>query len=212
MEFSYKISMLDVTLGSDLSWNDQTTASKAETCKLGLLFRSRRYFTPSQLLTLYKAQIRPCLEYGSHLWRGASNHSLATLDAIQKRAIKLIGDPDLTNSTPWLTVEPFLPFLCTIDTIMVFVQSRWNQLFPLKPSLRETRGFRALSNWIKIEPSLSPTLLSLWPPKHWHLLPATVFPVTYNLQLFKTHIPSTPTQTIKSPLLLFTVGGCTSLM
>ena len=33
------------------------------------------------LLTLYKAQIRPCLEYGSHLWRGASKHSLATLDA-----------------------------------------------------------------------------------------------------------------------------------
>ena len=48
---------------------------------------------PSSLLTLYKAQIRPCLEYGSHLWRGASEHSLATLDAIQKRAIKLIEDP-----------------------------------------------------------------------------------------------------------------------
>ena len=32
-------------------------------------------------------QIRPSLEYGSHLWRGASKHSLATLDAIQKRAI-----------------------------------------------------------------------------------------------------------------------------
>ena len=29
--------------------------------------RSRRYFTPSSLLTLDKAQIRPCLEYGSHL-------------------------------------------------------------------------------------------------------------------------------------------------
>ena len=55
-------------------------------------------YTPSQLLTLYKAQFHPCLEYGSHLWRGASKHSLVTLDAIQKRAIKLIGDPALTNS------------------------------------------------------------------------------------------------------------------
>ena len=53
---------------------------------------------PNSLLTLYKAQIHPCLEYGSHLGRGASKHSLATLDAIQKRAIKLIGDPALTNS------------------------------------------------------------------------------------------------------------------
>ena len=99
MEFSDKISMLGVTLGSDLSWNDHIlTIAKAAACKLGLLFRSRRYFTPSSLLTLYKAQIRLCLEYGSHLWRGASKHSLATLDAIQKRAIKLIGDSALTNS------------------------------------------------------------------------------------------------------------------
>ena len=98
LEFNDKISMLGVTLGSDLSWNDHfTTTAKAAACKLGLLFRSRRYFTPSSLLRLYKAQIRPCLEYGSHLWRGASKHSLATLDAIQKRAIKLIGDPALTN-------------------------------------------------------------------------------------------------------------------
>ena len=73
--------------------------------QLGLLFRSRRYFTPSSHspLTLYKAQIRPCFEYGSHLWREASKHSLATLDAIQKRAIKLIGDPALTNSLDYLS-------------------------------------------------------------------------------------------------------------
>ena len=98
-EFGDKISMLGVTLGSDHSWSDPiSTTAKAAARKLGLLFRSRRYFTPSQLLTLYKAQIRPCLEYGSHLWRGASKHSLATLDAIQKRSIKLIGDPALTNT------------------------------------------------------------------------------------------------------------------
>ena len=79
LEFSDKISMLGVTLGSDLSWNDNiSTTAKAAACKLGLLFRPRRYFTPSQLLTLYKTQIRPCLEYSSHLWRGASRHSLAT--------------------------------------------------------------------------------------------------------------------------------------
>ena len=102
LEFSVKISMLGATLGSDLFWNDHiSTAAKAAACKLGLLVRSRHYFTPSSLLTLYKAQIGPCLKYGSYLWRGASKHSLATMDAIQKRAIKLIGDPALTtHSTP----------------------------------------------------------------------------------------------------------------
>ena len=62
----------------------------------------------------YKAQNRPCLEYGSHLWRGASKHSLATtLDAIQKRAIKLIGDPGGPNQLTRLPGSPknhFCPF------------------------------------------------------------------------------------------------------
>ena len=62
---------------------------------------------------------------------------------------------------------------------MLYVCNSWawsawrkehNQLSPLKPSLLETREFRtlstpSLSNWLKIEPALTPTLLSLWPPE-----------------------------------------------
>ena len=99
LEYCDKISMLAVILGSDLIWNDHITSlAKAAACKLDFLFRTRRFFTPTQLLTLYKAQFRPCLEYGSHLWRGAFKHSLAMLDAIQKRALTLIGDPALTDA------------------------------------------------------------------------------------------------------------------
>nr|CAH7713944.1 unnamed protein product [Callosobruchus chinensis] len=35
--------------------------------KLEYLFRARKYFSPSNLLTLYKAQIRSSLEYCSHI-------------------------------------------------------------------------------------------------------------------------------------------------
>ena len=105
--------MLGVTLGSDLSWNDHiTTTANTAGRKLGLLFRSRRYFTPSSLLTLYKDQIRPCLEYGTHLWRGASKHSLATLDTVQNRAIKVIGDPVITNSLDFLAPRRAVSALC----------------------------------------------------------------------------------------------------
>ena len=91
--------MLGVTLGSDLSWNDHIiSVAKAAACKLGFLFRTKPFFTPTHLLTLYKAQIRSCLEYCSHLWRGASKHLLNTLDAIQRRAIRLLGDPALTDT------------------------------------------------------------------------------------------------------------------
>nr|CAH7740235.1 unnamed protein product [Callosobruchus chinensis] len=63
--------------------------------KLGYLFRARKYFSPSNLLTLYKAQIRPSLEYCSHIWRAAAATTLSIL-AFWRRAIQLIGDPALT--------------------------------------------------------------------------------------------------------------------
>nr|CAH7762901.1 unnamed protein product [Callosobruchus chinensis] len=50
---------------------------------------------PSNLLTLYKAQIRR-LEYCSHIWGAAAPTTLSLLDAVQRRAIRLIGDPALT--------------------------------------------------------------------------------------------------------------------
>nr|CAH7762465.1 unnamed protein product [Callosobruchus chinensis] len=60
------------------------------------LFRARKHFSPSNLLTLYKAQIRPSLEYCSHIWGAAAPTTLSILDAVQRRAIRLIGDPALT--------------------------------------------------------------------------------------------------------------------
>nr|CAH7737493.1 unnamed protein product [Callosobruchus chinensis] len=60
------------------------------------LFRARKYFPPSNLLTLYKTQIRPSLEYCSHIWGAAAPTSLSILDAVQRGAIRLIGDPTLT--------------------------------------------------------------------------------------------------------------------
>nr|CAH7723151.1 unnamed protein product [Callosobruchus chinensis] len=64
--------------------------------KLGYLFRARKYCSTSNLLTLYKAQIRPSLEYCSHIWGAAAPTTLSILDAVQRRAIRLIGDLALT--------------------------------------------------------------------------------------------------------------------
>nr|CAH7763387.1 unnamed protein product [Callosobruchus chinensis] len=51
-----------------------------------------KYFSPSNLLTLYKAQISP----SSHIWGAAAPTTLSILDSVQKRAIRLIGDSALT--------------------------------------------------------------------------------------------------------------------
>nr|CAH7763357.1 unnamed protein product [Callosobruchus chinensis] len=78
-------------------WHEHVSSiATAAGKKLGYLFRARKYFSPSNLLTLYKAQIRPSLEYCSHIWGAAAPTTLSILDAVQRMAIRLIGDPALT--------------------------------------------------------------------------------------------------------------------
>ncbi|CAG9782712.1 unnamed protein product [Diatraea saccharalis] len=43
-------------------------------------------------------QIRPCMEYRSHLWEGSAKYQLTALDSVDRRARKLVGDCDLDNS------------------------------------------------------------------------------------------------------------------
>nr|CAI5839320.1 unnamed protein product [Callosobruchus analis] len=82
-----------------MSWHDHVaTIAKTASQKLGVLFRCRKLYTPEQLLLLYKAQIRPSLEYCSHVWGCAPKHSLKLLDSIQNRAVKLIDTDNLTNN------------------------------------------------------------------------------------------------------------------
>nr|CAH7739116.1 unnamed protein product [Callosobruchus chinensis] len=72
--------------------NDKTT----EDCRKGEL-KGQEYFSPSNLLTQYKVQIKPSLDYCSHIWGAAAPTTLSILDAVQRRAIiRLIGDPALT--------------------------------------------------------------------------------------------------------------------
>nr|CAH7753957.1 unnamed protein product [Callosobruchus chinensis] len=74
-------------------WHEHVSSiATAAGKKLG----SRKYFSPSNLLTLYKTQIRLSLEYCSHIWGGATPTTLPILDAVQRRVIRVIGDPTLT--------------------------------------------------------------------------------------------------------------------
>nr|CAH7734240.1 unnamed protein product [Callosobruchus chinensis] len=62
-------------------WHEHVSSiATAAGKKLGYLFRARKYFSPSNLLTLYKAQIRPSLEYCSHIWGAAAPTTLSILD------------------------------------------------------------------------------------------------------------------------------------
>nr|CAH7725441.1 unnamed protein product [Callosobruchus chinensis]CAH7752364.1 unnamed protein product [Callosobruchus chinensis] len=78
-------------------WHEHVASiATAARKKHGYLFRARKYFSPCNLLTLYKAQIRPSLEFCSHIWGAAAPTTLSILDAVQRRAIRFIGDPPVT--------------------------------------------------------------------------------------------------------------------
>nr|CAH7758625.1 unnamed protein product [Callosobruchus chinensis] len=94
---SHSLKLLGVSITENIIWHGHVLSiATAAGKKLGYLFRARKYFSPSNLLTLYKAQRRPNLEYCSHIWEAAASTTLSMLDAVQKRAIRLIGDPALT--------------------------------------------------------------------------------------------------------------------
>nr|CAH7742450.1 unnamed protein product [Callosobruchus chinensis] len=94
---SHSFKLLGVSITENMIWHEHVSSiATAAGKKLGYLFRARKYFSPSNLLTLHKAQVRPSLEYCSHIWGAAAPTTLSILDPVQRRAIRLIGDPALT--------------------------------------------------------------------------------------------------------------------
>nr|CAH7725928.1 unnamed protein product [Callosobruchus chinensis] len=83
---SHSFKLLGVGITENMIWHEHvpstTTAAGKE---LGSLFRARKYFSPSNLLTLYKAQIRLSLEYCSNSWGAAAPTTLSILEAVQRR-------------------------------------------------------------------------------------------------------------------------------
>nr|CAH7743620.1 unnamed protein product [Callosobruchus chinensis] len=85
-EHSFKL--LGVSITENMIWHEHVSSiATAAWKKLDYLFRARKLFLPSNLLKLYKAQIRPNLEYCSHIWGAAAPTTLSILDAVQRRAI-----------------------------------------------------------------------------------------------------------------------------
>nr|CAH7758873.1 unnamed protein product [Callosobruchus chinensis] len=93
------VASLSRDLEATTAWGFKNTvefnASKTQYCTLSNK-RSRKFFSPSNLLTLYKAQIRSSLENCSHVWGAAAPTTLSILGAVQRRVVRLPGDLALT--------------------------------------------------------------------------------------------------------------------
>ena len=110
LDISSSIIQLGLSISSNLTWKPHmNSTAKHAYQKLGFLSRARGYFSPSQLLSIYKPQIRSSLEYCSHVWGGAPKSSLHLLDRVQSKAIHLINSPILTNSLHSLSHRRLVP-------------------------------------------------------------------------------------------------------
>ena len=208
------LSMLGVSVASDLSWNEHTSpVAKSAARKMGFLFRSKRLFTPLHLLTLYKAQNRPFLEYGSHLWRGASKYSLATLNTIQKRVIRLIDDSALTDS---LDSPAHRRNVSALSLYYRYSHSRCSD--ELKSVIPSKACFAGRSRFadsqhsfaVKLEKCRTTSFAITFVPmtsRNWNSLSASIFPCTYNLQTFKTGRTNTYASTLSRDQLSLLFGN-----
>nr|CAH7751134.1 unnamed protein product [Callosobruchus chinensis] len=98
---AWEFKLLGVSITEKMIWHEHVSSIATPAGKkLGYLFRTRKYFSPSNILTLYKAQIKTGLEYCSHIWGAAALTTLSILDAVQRRAIRLTGDLALTYHSP----------------------------------------------------------------------------------------------------------------
>ena len=99
LDTSASFTQLGLSLSSNLTWKTHIhSLAKHASQKLDFLARARGFFSSSHLLSIYKSQIRPSLEYCSHVWGGAPKSTLCLLDKVQSRAISFISNPNIIKS------------------------------------------------------------------------------------------------------------------
>ena len=195
LDISLSFTQLSLSISSNLTWKPHIDyIAKHESQKLGFLSRACGYFSPSQLLTIYKFQICPSLEYCSHIWVGAPKSALHLLDKVQSKAIRLINNPNLTNS-----LQP-LSHQCLVADLSIFYcyfhghcSQEIKNIIP--DPMRRVRTTRSSTHSHPFQVTLpNPRTLAhklSFIPRTSQLqnsLPPTTFHESYNLSSFKSNI------------------------
>ena len=92
LEVKSSFKMLGLTFSSKLDWDSYIISiAKTASKKIGALIRFKKFVSTEVALYLYKATIRPCLEYCCHVRAGAPSCYLEFLDKLQRRICRTVG-------------------------------------------------------------------------------------------------------------------------
>ena len=168
--------------------------AKSASRRLSVLFHAKRLFTPTQRLILYKAQVRPLLEYCCHIWGGAASSVLSILDRIQRKAVRFVDSDELT-----CTLQSLHHRRC-VASLSLFYRYYFGRCsqelassMPLpRSSVRSTRTCTS-SNAFQVATPRVRTAAHCASFFHrtasfCNSLFSSVFPATYNLSAFKKAI------------------------
>ena len=188
--------LLGLKFSPDLKWDSYIASVAKDTARMvGSFYRSKQFLTCKALLYLYKSQIRPKMEYCSHIWAGSSQQALSTLDRVQKRMRGLVGDELFSSLQP-------LSHRRNVASLSLFYRyfhgKCSDELHSLVPPIRE---FSRNTRFAKSTTS-HPYFLQLpftrcvfhsnsFFPRTaamWNTLSEECFPAEYNLDLFKSKV------------------------
>ena len=159
---------------------EATTAAN----KIGVLSKARQYFTLGQL-QLYQAEVRSCMEYCCHLWGGSAKYQLATLDAIENRAKKLIGDSAIVEGK-LQSLEHRQKVACLSVFYRIHFKECNSDAWPTC-TLFSFLLFSGISPICHDIQHFASTLL-MRTTKEWNSLSSELFPAKYNIDLFKARV------------------------
>ena len=195
LDTSASITQLCLSLSSNLTWKTQIhSLAQHAPQELGFLARARGFFSSSHLLSIYKYQIRPSLEYCSHVLGGAPKSTLCLLGKVQSKAIRLINNPNLTKSFQPLSHHRLVGDLSIFYRYFhEHCSQEIKEIIPVP--LRRVRTIRSSTHSHPPQVSLptSRTLAhkSSFIPRTCNLrnvLPSSCFPESYNLPSFKSNV------------------------
>lgn len=190
------ITLLGVVITNTLTWTPYVTSLAKKTARrLYILSRSRDLLPFKARVTVYKAYIRPLMEYASPIWSGAGCTALGLLDRLQRKALRLlkIHDPISVGIYP-LEHRREVATLCTFYRHFFFKPSLELDavLPPLSSSMRTTRSSaNAHPFCVNIPRSRTTLHQTSYIPRAcqlWNTLPAATFPQVPNMEKFKKNV------------------------